>query len=323
MRMLFVADPFVNLNPCHDSTVAMIEEAQLRGHEVFGCTIPDLAIGLNGPYADVTPLVVKPANLVGTAWHAEPDWLTIGPSERMPLREFATISMRTDPPVDEAYLRATWLLDYVDPRRTVVVNRPAGLRNANEKLYALNFPNDIPRCVVSSRRLDLLAFTETVGTAVIKPTGGMAGRGVLLLRDGDPNLASIIDSVTGRGAHQVMAQEYLPAVTNGDRRVILVDGVAVGSIVRTATGGDFRCNMATGGSVKADGIDDVAELVARIGPRLRTDGLWFVGLDVIGGKVTEINVTSPTGIREIHALCGVDVAAAYIECNERLAKDLR
>ena len=320
MRMLFVADPVRGLNPCHDSTVAMMEAAVARGHEPWVCTISDLGIDHRGAYADVWPVRLKAATLVGGHWTSTADWVDVGPAERMWLDEFATVAMRTDPPVNDSYLRATYILDHVDPSRSVVINRPSGLRNANEKLYAMHFQDLMPRALVSARRDDLMAFTASCGMAVIKPTAGMAGRGVMLLQEGDPNLPSIIDSLTERGTVQVMAQQFLPGVEDGDRRVILINGEPVGSIARTATGKDFRCNMATGGAVRADDIDnDVRRIVAGIGDRLRADGLWFVGLDVIAGKITEINVTSPTGLREIHALCGVDVADQYVAFNEGLS----
>jgi glutathione synthase len=324
MRMLFVADPFLKLNPCHDSTVAMMEAAIARGHEVWGCTASDLGADHQGVYGDVYPILLKPAVLADGRWQAEPDWIQLGETVRLSLREFSTIAVRTDPPVDEAYLRATYILDHVDPTRSVVINRPSGLRNANEKLYTMHFRDVMPRSIVTSRRDDLIRFTREHGTAVVKPTGGMAGRGIMILRDGDPNLISIIDSVTTRGADQVMAQEFLPGVDRGDRRVILVDGQPVGAVVRVATGLDFRCNMATGGAVQPDVIDeDVERIVAAVGDLLRRDGLWFVGLDVIAGKLTEVNVTSPTGLREIQALSGIDVATQYIEFNETLVERLR
>jgi glutathione synthase len=239
----------------------------------------------------------------------------------MRLDEFGSVSMRTDPPVDESYMRATYLLDLVDPRRTVVVNRPAGLRHANEKLYGLRFRRHMPETIVTASRADLVAFTHLHGTAVVKPTGAMGGRGIMLLRDGDPNLPSILDTVTERGRVQVMAQRFLTEVDAGDRRVIVLDGEPAGSVIRLASGLDFRCNMATGGTVKPDEIDDeVTAILDDIGPDLRRDGLWFVGLDIIGGRITEVNVTSPTGLREIHRLSGLDLADRYVEMTENLAK---
>jgi glutathione synthase len=320
VRTLFVADPFEGLDPTHDSTVAMMESAQAAGHEVWGATMADLAVDESGVVVRAAALQLKPATLHAGSWTAVPDWLSVGEPEVVRLEEFATVSVRPAPPVDEAYLRATYLLDHVNPAHTAVVNSPAGLRHANEKLYALNFRDVMADCIVSARRADLLAAAQRWGTAVAKPTGGMAGRGILLLRDGDPNLLSIIDTVTERAAHQVMVQRYIPEVDAGDRRVIVVNGEAVGVVNRRADGLDFRANMATGGSVEADDIDDdVARITAAVGPRLVSDGLWFVGLDVIGGYLSEVNVTSPTGLREIHAHSGIDVAARYVEFLEEIS----
>ncbi len=323
MKLLFVADPFERLDPGHDSTVAMIEAAQRHGHEVWGCTADELGIGRNGADATVRQLRVEPAKLDDAGhWSAVDHWLELDDPTRRPLSDFGIVSMRTDPPVDDAYLRATYLLDHVDPARTVVVNRPSGLRNANEKLYGLHHRNLMPETIVSADRARIREFVTRVGVGVGKPTNGMAGRGILLLRGDDPNLGSILDGLTERGRIHVMVQAFIPEVDDGgDRRVIVIDGQPVGSVVRLARSGDFRCNMATGGETRPDLIDDdVERILAELGPTLVRDGLWFVGLDVIGGYVTEINVTSPTGMREIHALCGIDVADRYVSFVEELWK---
>lgn len=320
MRLLFVADPFDGLDPGHDSTVAMIEAAQSHRHEVWGCTAPDLSIGAEGAEASVRQLRVEPAKLDESGrWVVNDHWLDMDAPVLRPLSDFAVVNMRTDPPVDAAYLRATYLLDHVDPTRTVVVNRPSGLRNANEKLYAFHHQGLMPESLVSADRARITEFVNRIGVTVGKPTDGMAGRGILLLRPDDVNLASIIDLMTDLGRTQVVVQAFVPEVENGDRRVIVIDGDAVGSVARLATGTDFRCNMATGARTRADVIDDdVERIVESLEPTLLRDGLWFVGLDVIGRYLSEINVTSPTGIREIHALTGIDVADRYITFLEDL-----
>lgn len=320
MKLLFITDPLEKLDPGHDSTVAMMESAQKRGHEVWNCTIYDLGIGLQGADAVVQQLRFRPAKLSKGLWLVEKKWLSTDDEILCPLSDFSIISMRTDPPVNEAYLRATYILDHINSNQTIVVNSPSGLRNANEKLYALFHRELMPNSLVSGNKDRLTAFTKKHETAVAKPTGGMAGRGILLLKASDPNLSSIIDVLTDRGRIQLMVQKYISEVkSGGDRRIIVIDGKPIGAIKRLAKGADFRCNMATGAESQPDKIDETAlRIVEAIGPTLRKDGLWFVGLDIIGDYLTEVNVTSPTGIREIQALSGIDVADVYIEFLEEL-----
>ena len=320
MQLLFVVDPLEGLDPKHDSTVAMMESAILQGHEVWACGLSDLGIGRDGAEARAQQVVLKPCHWNGSQWNVPADWLRTGEHEWVGLDRFQAVSMRVDPPVDDNYVRATYVLDHVNPHKTKVVNDPAGLRNANEKLYTLHFRELMPETIVSADRQRIREFAHSVGKAVAKPTDGMAGRGVMLLLPDDPNLASILDVLTERGQQQIMVQAFVAEVSRGDRRVIVVDGQAVGSVTRLAQGDDFRCNMAAGGASQADQIDeDVQRIVDAVGPRLRQDGLGFVGLDVIGDRLSEINVTSPTGIREIQALSGSNPAADYIAYLERTA----
>lgn len=225
-----------------------------------------------------------------------------GEAGRVRLADHEVVWMRTDPPVDEDYLAATFVLDHAD---TTVVNDPTGLRSANEKLLVLQAPEVSPPTILTAARTDLVDFTRRHGTAVIKPVQGMAGRGILLLRESDPNLSSIIDGATRRGRRLVVAQAYLPECSDGDRRLILVGGEPLGVVRRLASGSDFRCNMATGAQVRADEVTSHDRDICRhLAPLLERHGLFFVGLDVIGDLVTEINVTSPTGLREVDLLSG-------------------
>jgi glutathione synthase len=225
--------------------------------------------------------------------------------------------MRTDPPVDAAYLRATYLLDLVDESQTLVLNSASGVRNANEKLFGLHVDDLMPPTVVTSDREHLMEMVRQWGRAVLKPTDGMAGRGVLVLDPADPNLASMLDSATERGHIQVVVQQWIDRVDAGDRRVIVLDGIPVGSVRRVASTTDFRCNMATGATPLADKVTDADRAMCeRLWPYLQVNGLRFVGLDVIGGLLTEVNVTSPTGVREIDALTGSQLAHDIVEWAE-------
>jgi len=318
LDLLVIADPVEKLNAAHDTSVAMIESAQARGHRVHVTTMGDLGAADGHAVARCRSLTVRPAVLRDGRWHAEPDWYHLGPPERWALDQFDAIFVRTDPPVDENYLRATYLLDLVDQERTMLVNAPAGLRNANEHLYALRFPEIGPDTVVTSDIAEIVGATQKWGKAVLKPTEGMAGRGIMMLRPDDPNLRSIAETATVRGRDQVVIQKYIPEADQGDRRVIVLDGVPLGVVRRVASAGEFRCNMATGAAVVEDTVTARdKEICSRIAGRLAADGLIFVGIDVIGDRLTEINVTSPTGVREIDAFAGTRLSDALICWVER------
>lgn len=320
--LVFVIDPIETLLPGHDTSVALMEAAQLRGHRVLVTTAGQLAFHAGEAVARCTPVTLRPAVLHEGRWVTDPDWFALGEPVDYALAHAAVVFMRTDPPVDAAYLRATFLLDLVDPARTLIVNSPAGVRNANEKLFGLRLADLMPPTLVTADRAHIRDAVRDWGRAVLKPTDAMAGRGILVLDPGDPNLASILDSATERGSVQVVVQRWIDTVDQaaaGDRRVIVVDGEPLGVIRRLAGGGDFRCNMAAGAAVVADSVSDEDRvLCARLQPHLRAHGLHFVGLDVIGGWLTEVNVTSPTGVREIDALTGSSLALEVIAWAERV-----
>lgn len=228
--------------------------------------------------------------------------------------------MRTDPPVDDAYLRATYLLDLVEIDSTLVINSPRGLRNANEKLFGLQAADLMPPTLVSADPNVIVGYVEEWGRGVLKPTDCMAGRGTHILDPRDPNLHSILDTATLRGQRQVVVQQWIHGVEDlGDRRVIVLDGEPIGAVRRVASGGDFRCNMAAGALTRADEVTDRdREICARLAPLLRDNGLYFVGLDVIGDYLTEVNVTSPTGLREIDALSGTQLSDRVVEWIESM-----
>jgi glutathione synthase len=217
--------------------------------------------------------------------------------------------MRKDPPVDAAYLYATYLLDRLSPSRTLVLNHPAGIRSANEKLYALQFQEWIPRTRVSSNKRLLRQFVEQEGQAVLKPLGGKGGEGILRVNAGDPNLNSLIEMSTQFGRLPVMVQEYLPQAAAGDKRILLLEGEPLGAVNRIPGEGDFRGNVAAGGRVEKTKITEKERaLCGALAPVLRQEKLYFVGIDVIGERLTEVNVTSPTMLRELCQLEGVDLA---------------
>lgn len=292
MRFVFVMDGLDRVNHEKDTTFAFIEAAQTRGHESYHALTRDLFTLGGEVYA-----AARRVDILGAA-----PWIALRPAApaELCLADVDAVFIRKDPPFDQAYLYATLLLERARGR-TLIVNDPRGLRDANEKLYALNFIDWTPRTLVSSDRDRIHDFVgEVGGAAVIKPLDGAGGLGVLQLRKGDKNVRAIVDTLTGEGQRLAMVQEYLPAVVEGDKRVLLLDGEPLGAILRVPRKDDLRSNIHVGGSVvPAELTARERELVTAIAPRLRADGLMFVGLDVIGERLTEVNVTSPTGIQEL------------------------
>lgn len=293
MRFVFVMDPLDRVTHDKDTTFAFIQAAQARGHECHHCLARDLYI-LEGEACATTHRVeVLEA----------PPWIVLhrdaGPT-RLRLADVDAVFIRKDPPFDRSYLYLTLLLE---PARgkTLLINDPRGLRDANEKLYALNFPEWTPRTLVTADRAMIHDFTRDVGgVAMIKPLDGAGGMGVIQIRSDDKNARAIVDMLTNEGKRLALAQEFLPSVTAGDKRVLLLDGEPLGAILRVPRGDDLRSNIHVGGSVVPTELTPrELEMVRAIGPKLRADGLVFVGLDVIGERLTEVNVTSPTGIQEL------------------------
>jgi glutathione synthase len=324
LDFVFVIDELSSLQPGHDSSVALMEAAQLLGHRVLVTTASGLGFSEGRPTAECQQVTLRPAVRHEGHWLVDADWSCVTQPVRYRLDEAHAVFMRTDPPVNADYLRATYLLDLVDPARTVMVNSPAGVRNANEKLFALRIPHLGPPTVVSADRRQLRETVAGWGRAVLKPTDGMAGRGVLILDPADPNLTSILDTATERGTVQVVVQRWLAESIAGDRRVIVLDGRPLGVVRRVARAGEFRCNMAAGGEPVADSVTDRdREICAALAPLLREHGLSFVGIDVIGDFLTEVNVTSPTGLREIDALTGSNLAGEIISWATDRARSCR
>lgn len=313
MKLAFIIDPIEKLDPSHDSSVAMMESAQILGHEVFVTTIDQLSVVNGKGYGYLSPVTFKPVQLVDGKWQVEENWYLLGNSAFLPLESCDVVFMRKDPPVNTPYLYATYILDLIDGDKTKVVNSPQGIRRANEKMYALRFPTVIPETIVTQSKAVIEDFLTQKEAIILKPLGGKAGEGILFLQQGDRNFNSLIEISTKQGQEPIMVQEYLPAAKEGDKRIILLEGKPIGAVNRIPTGKEFRGNMAVGGRVaKTDITPRELEICATIAPQLLEDGLFFVGIDVIGGYLTEVNVTSPTGIREIDRLDGVHLGQEVI-----------
>jgi len=305
VKFAFIIDPLSKLNPSHDTSVALMEAAQALGHDVWITQAQKLTVVNNQAWANLEKVQLTPAELVEGRWVVSERWYAISDTVSLPLEDMDAVFMRTDPPVTIPYVYATYILDYINPKKTQVINTPTGLRGANEKMYALQFKEVIPETIVSQDKLTIQKFVEKQGAAVLKPLGGKAGEGILFLEAGDRNFNSLVEISTKWGYEPVMVQTYLPAAKEGDKRIILLNGDPIGAVNRIPTGSEFRGNMAVGGRVAATEITPQEQKIcALLKPQLQQDGLYFVGIDVIGGYLTEVNVTSPTGIREIDQLNG-------------------
>jgi glutathione synthase len=304
-------DPIERILPDKDTTFVLMLESQRRGHGIYYCTVADLFVASAAPHA-----CFRRAAVARAVPHYE---LFEERSER--LEWFDAVFMRKDPPIDLAYLFATHILSLVDAGRTLVLNNPRGLRDANEKLYALNFPSVIPPSVVTCDLARLKAFMEELGGAmIVKPLDGCGGMGVFHLRRDDRNLNAILETSTDNGRRLIIGQRYLPEIRQGDKRVIVLDGEPIGATLRVPRADEHRGNIHVGGTCVRTELSERDRLVTRtLGPRLRQDGLLLVGLDIIGGYLTEVNVTSPTGVQEIDALDGVCLEAQIIDCVEQRA----
>ena len=314
MKLAFIIDPIAILDPGHDSSVAIMESAQILGHQVWITEASQLSIVEGKAWGYLQKIDLKPVKLVEQRWQAELDWYRVDDRVLTCLEEMDAVFMRTDPPVTVPYLYTTYILDLIDRSKTLVVNSPQGLRTANEKVYALQFSSIIPETIVSQDKAVIAKFVERKKSAVLKPLGGKGGEGILFIEAGDRNFNSLIEISTLRGREPVMVQEYLPAAKEGDKRIILLNGEPIGAVNRVPSGNEFRGNMAVGGkAAKVEITEREREICNVVAPRLRADHLYFVGIDVIGGYLTEVNVTSPTGIREIDRLNSVSLGKQVIK----------
>jgi glutathione synthase len=302
MRFLYVMDPVDRVICDKDTTFAFQRAAQRRGHVGLHCEPRDVYVDRGEVWARVREVRVS-----DVAPH-----FAMGEPRDVPLADVQCVFIRKDPPFDAQYLYLTLLLENLRGR-TLVMNDPRGLRDANEKLYALHFASHMPRTLVTSDRERIHRFVAEVGTGVVKPLDGAGGSGVMVVSKSDRNTRSIVDSITQEGTRLAMVQEYLDAVRAGDKRVLLLDGEVLGGINRVAREDDVRSNIHVGGRVEPCEVTvEERAVVSDMAPRLAADGLVFVGLDFIGGKLTEVNVTSPTGIQELSRHLGRDVAERVI-----------
>jgi glutathione synthase len=293
-------DPIARINIRGDSTFALLLEAQKRGHGLSYYT-PD-KLSLKGEE------VVAPIQILSVR-DQESDHFTLGEPRREALAAFDVILLRQDPPFDLAYITSTHLLERLQPK-TLVVNDPASVRNAPEKLFVMDFPHLMPPTLISRDLDEINAFRDEHGAVVMKPLHGHGGAAVFRIMPQDMNFGSLFDMFSVTFKEPWVIQRFLPEVKHGDKRIILVDGEFAGAVNRVPAADDLRSNMVRGGAAQATELSDrEREICAALGPALRERGLLFVGIDVIDGNLTEINVTSPTGIRAIARLGGPDVAA--------------
>ena len=292
-------DPVEGIDADGDSTYALAFEARARGHRLWHYLPQALALDGGAVLASARPLDVRRER-------AGP--FALGAAETLDLASLDVVLMRQDPPFDMAYITATHLLERVHPG-TLVVNDPAHVRNAPEKLFVTEFPELMPDTLIASDRERIRAFRERHGDIVVKPLYGNGGAGVFHIGADDENLNALLEMFEGVWREPAVVQRYLPEVRDGDKRIILVDGEPAGAVNRVPAAGEARSNMHVGGRPEPAGLDSRdREICAAIGPALKARGLVFAGIDVIGGLLTEINVTSPTGIREIDRFDGANLA---------------
>jgi glutathione synthase len=299
-------DPLEAVLPDKDTTFVFMLEALRRGHELYHLGLKQLHTKGHQAFAEARRCEVM---------RAQPHFRFLDNGAQYPLEAFDAIFMRKDPPADDAYLYATMILSLADRQRTFVLNEPAGLREANEKLYALNFPGAIPPTLVTYEIARLKRFMEEQGgEMIVKPLDGHGGEGVFHARAGDRNLNAILESVTRFESRPIMGQRYIPEIRNGDKRLIVLNGEPLGGTLRVPREDEHRGNIHVGGNcVKADITARDREICRMLRPRLERDGLYFVGLDIIGDFLTEVNVTSPTGVQEIDQLDGSNLEAKVID----------
>jgi glutathione synthase len=307
VRLVVVMDPIEAIKPAKDSTLAMLLAAQARGWELFYAEQKHLWLRDGVAQARLRALRV---------WDDPARWFDLGEPVTAKLGDYDVVLMRKDPPFDTEYIYTTYILDRARDQGALVVNEPRGLRDMNEKVYTAWFPECCAPTLITRDMQDMAAFLHEQGKAVCKPLHGMGGRSIFVVEDGDKNRNVVFETLTDYGSRYAIVQRYLPEIViAGDCRIILVDGEPVPyALKRIPEGADHRGNLAAGARAESRPLNDRDRwLCAQIGPKLRAAGMIFVGLDVIGEFVTEINVTSPTGIRELNKKNGVDIGGLFMD----------
>lgn len=309
-RLGVVMDPIEAITPYKDTTLALLLEVQRRGWEIEYLTLADLSLREGIAYGNSARVEVRDDNS---------DWFTLGEPNEQALESLDVILMRKDPPVDSAYVYATHILEIAERAGVLVVNRPKGLRDVQEKLSIAQFPHCCTPTAVEMQADALKAFIHAQNQVVLKPLHGMGGEAIFVVQAGDPNTSVIIEQLSERGTRYVMAQRYLPEISEGDRRILVIDGQPASfALARLPAAGESRGNLAAGGRGVASPLTEREHwIVEQVRPLLAENGIFFAGLDVIGGYLTEINVTSPTCVREIDNQQGTNIAGDLLDVIEQ------
>ncbi|MDA8921796.1 glutathione synthase [Gammaproteobacteria bacterium] len=306
VKLGVVMDPIADINVKKDTTLAMLLAAQRRGWELYYMEQSDLSLDQGLARATVRRLSVE---------DNPESWFEVGSPQNIALSDLDVVLMRKNPPFDMDFIYSTYILEAAQREGTLVVNDPRSLRDCNEKLFATQFPQCCPPLIVAASAARLKAFHAEHGDVIFKPLDGMGGASIFRVKAGDPNLSVIIETLTDHGRQQIMAQKFLPEIVDGDKRILMVDGVpAEYGLARIPMSGETRGNLAAGGSGVAMPLTDRERWICtQVAPVLREKGLLFVGLDVIGDYLTEINVTSPTCVRELDRAHQLDIAGDLME----------
>jgi len=307
VKLGVVMDPIESIVVKKDTTLAMLLAAQRLGWELFYMQQSDLYLDQGSARGIMSPVEVKDNEL---------DWYTLGPESDQSLASLDVILMRKDPPFNMDFVYSTYILEQAQREGCLVVNNPQSLRDCNEKLFATQFPECCPPLIVSSSAAKLKGFYNIHQDVIYKPLDGMGGASIFRIKPNDPNISVVIETLTDNGLHQIMAQKFVPEISNGDKRILVINGVPIDyALARVPASGETRGNLAAGGTGVAQPLSDRDRwIVDQVGPTLVEKGLLFVGLDVIGDYLTEINVTSPTCVREIDKAYGLDIAGELMAC---------
>ena len=306
IKLAVVMDPISDIAYKKDTSLALLNAAQQRGCELWYMEQSDLYIENGVAMGRMAPLQVE----------MNPDhWFELGDYQHTPLSELNIILMRKDPPFDSEFIYSTYILERAEEAGVLVANKPQSLRDCNEKVFATAFPELMTPTLVSRSAALLKQFHTEHGDVIFKPLDGMGGSSIFRLKQDDPNVSVIIETLTNHGQQQIMAQRFIPEIVDGDKRILMIDGEPVPyTLARIPAKGETRGNLAAGGSGVTQPLSDENRAIAeQVGPALKEKGLYFVGLDVIGNSLTEINVTSPTCVREISRDSGIDVAGLLID----------